>query len=111
MVFPQCSRLRSVAAFFVLCASICCSSLRVPVDSPSFKAEEFFQGASEGLRVEVRSIDGTADYWDMFNENLPEAGIGVLWARVSNTRSEPVQFKELEWLLKVGMKNSKDLNS
>lgn len=111
MVFRQCSRLRSVAAFIVLCASICCSSLRVPVDSPSFKPEEFFHGAKDGLRLEVRPIEGTTDYWDMFDENLPEAGIGVLWARLSNNRSEPVHLKELEWLLRLGMKNFNDLNS
>ena len=110
MVFCKCSRLRSVAAFIVLCASMGCSSLRVPVDSPSFKAEEFFHGARDGLRLEVRPIEGT-DYWDMFDENLPAAGIGVLWARLSNTRSEPVNLKDLEWQLKLGIKNFNDLNS
>lgn len=111
MVFRLCSRLRSVAVFIVLCASICCSSLRVPVDSPVFKAEEFFEGAKEGLRLEIRPIEGTADYWDMFDEDLPEAGIGVLWARLSNTSSEPAHLKDLKWLLKMGMKNFNGLNS
>jgi hypothetical protein len=111
MVFRAGSKLRSVAAFIVLCASIGCSSLRVPLDSPTFKAEEFFYGERDGLRLEVRPIEGTTDYWEMFDENLPEAGIGVLWARLSSTRSEPVDLKELDWLLKMGMRNFRDLNS
>src|SRR5688572_197946 len=111
MVFRKCSRLRSVAALIVLCASIGCSSLRVPVDSPTFKTEEFFHGARDGLRLEVRPIEGISDYWDMFDENLPAAGIGVLWARLSNTRSEPVNLKDLRWQLKLGIKNFNDLNS
>jgi len=111
MVFCKCSRLRSVAAFIVLCASMCCSSLHVPVDFPTFKAEEFFHGAKDGLRLEVRPIEGTTDYWDMFDENLPEAGIGVLWARLSNTGLEPVHLKDIKWQLKLGIKNFNDLNS
>src|SRR5687768_16367816 len=47
----------------------------------------------------------------MFDENLPAAGIGVLWARLSNTRSEPVNLKDLRWQLKLGIKNFNDLNS
>ena len=55
-----------------------------------------------GINLAVKPIEGTQSNWQLFNENLPEIGIGAVWIVLHNAQSEAIDLSKAKWSLEVG---------
>ncbi len=55
-----------------------------------------------GLTLAVKPIQGVNEYWDLFNDNLPEIGIAAAWVKLSNSGSGTLDLSKSEWTLQIG---------
>lgn len=90
----------ALAALLLLCQG--CATLRVPVKVPVVAPAEMLRTDRSGLTLEVKPIQGVNEYWDLFNDNLPEIGIAAAWVKLSNSGSETLDLSESRWTLKIG---------
>ena len=79
-----------------------CSSLQLPLEPPNFAAQELLHAGDAGVNLRVKPIEGIQSYWQLFNENLPEAGIGAIWVVLSNTQTEAIDLSKARWTLTFG---------
>jgi hypothetical protein len=70
--------------------------VRLPkVSGPTLQANR------EGVIIGAHPIEGRENYWDLFDDELPQIGIAALWVRIENSRSEPVDLSDLSWTLEA----------
>lgn len=97
---PLCGR--SVAAVAISLLMCSCTTLTVPVDPPQFKPDEMLCTSAPGVELGVKPIQGRDSYWSLFDDNLPEAGIGALWVSVKNVADVEIDFSKVKWVLRRG---------
>jgi hypothetical protein len=91
--------------------SAACSGFQAPLDTPAFPAGELFRIEKQGLGLQVKPIEGTHDNWRLFNENLPENGIGAVWFVLHNRRRDEVDVTAIKWILKLGNENYRPIRA
>ena len=92
-----CGRSLVTAAVLILMCS--CASLNVPADPPEFKPEEMLRTSAPGVELSVMPVQGRDSYWSLFDDNLPEAGIGALWVSVKNLGDAEIDFSRVKWVM------------
>jgi hypothetical protein len=104
---------RTRAAFLVasILSCVACTSLRVPTQPPSFKAEQFSRMERLGVTLEARPLRGTDEYWDLFDENLPEFGVVGLWIAVRNGQGSPLNLAKSKWILRTGAREYRAIDA
>jgi len=95
-----CCRSAVAAAVSLLMCS--CATLDVPVDPPRFKPDEMLRTSASGVELGVKPIQGRDSYWSLFNDNLPEAGIGAIWVAIKNVTDNEIDFSKVRWVLRRG---------
>jgi hypothetical protein len=80
---------------------VSCASLKVPANPPAV-SKPAFQASREGVTLGAHAIEGRESYWELFDDELPLIGIAVLWIRVENSRTEPIDLSDLSWTLQTG---------
>src|SRR5437867_5229316 len=88
-----------------------CSSLRVPVHAPDFRVEEFLRVNQDGIAVQVRPIENQENYWELFDDDLPRAGIACMWVRIQNSTNDLIDLSGLRFELRAGTKTFQELNT
>jgi hypothetical protein len=83
----------------LLLAALSCATLRVPDSAPSFKTEQFARTEKSGLILEAHAVAALEEYWELFEDNLPDIGIAALWIRIRNDRAGPVSPRIGRWRL------------
>jgi hypothetical protein len=76
-----------------------CITLRVPARAPEFAAADLVRATVEDVTLEARAIQGTAANHDLFDDDLPEIGIGAVWVSIRNARSAPIDLGSVQWAL------------
>ncbi|HYK87854.1 MAG TPA: hypothetical protein VE398_03745 [Acidobacteriota bacterium] len=79
-----------------------CSTLHVPMTPLNFKPEEMLRANSSGLALAIKPIEGVNEYWDLFNDNLPEIGITAAWISLRNTSGDTLDLSCSKWNLQIG---------
>jgi hypothetical protein len=79
-----------------------CTSLKVPAAIPRFSAELLLRTQSEDVTVEAFALEGHEAYWEVFDEDLPRAGIAAVWLKVTTARQDALDLKGLQIKLRAG---------
>lgn len=90
---------------------ISCASIIVPVRQPVFGPSEFVRASQEGILLEVHPVVGYESYWDLFDADLPAAGIAAVWVRIQNSSNATVDLKKLRWMLRSGGTSTSDIDA
>ncbi len=69
---------------------------------PTFRPDEMLRADRSGLILAVKPIQGVNEYWDLFNDNLPEIGIAAAWVKLSNSGSGTLDLSRSHWALQIG---------
>src|SRR5262245_57714412 len=83
---------------WILLAS--CTTLKVPVRLPKVSGPTL-QASREGVLVGAHPIEGRENYWELFDDDLPQIGIAALWVRIENSRAEAIDLADLNWTLEA----------
>ena len=83
-------------------ASLSCSSLHVAAGIPPLKTDKFVSDTRDGVTVEAHALETLEEYWDTFDDNLPELGIVAVWVIVRNRQDSGVTLDGCEWRLRAG---------
>jgi len=95
-------RLQAWIALGLMAASVACSSLRVPASPPGFRPGEFVGARKGNIVLEVRPIVDLEEYWELFEEDLPKAGILAVWVRMRNEGEARIRLDRTTWSLRFG---------
>ena len=79
-----------------------CSSLKVPATMPRFSPERLLRTQSEGVILEAYPLEGHEAYWEVFDEDLPRAGIAAVWVKFGRARADALDLKGLQIKLRAG---------
>jgi hypothetical protein len=79
-----------------------CSSLHVPLNAPLFGSEDLLHASNSGIDLAAKPIEGTASYWQLFDDNLPEIGIGAVWVVIHSNRDDAIDLTKAKWSIKIG---------
>jgi hypothetical protein len=79
-----------------------CTTLRIPARAPEFAAAELVRATVEDVTLEARAIQGTAANHDLFDDDLPEIGIGAVWVSIRNARTDPIDLGSVQWAVALG---------
>jgi hypothetical protein len=79
-----------------------CSSLRAPVEQPSFSEAEYRSSNRDGLILSARPVVTAQEYWELFDDNLPEIGICAAWIRIRNNGQQDADLAGTTWSLLIG---------
>jgi hypothetical protein len=103
----------SFAALSGVCSLMlgACATLQVPSKAPSFPFERYLNASREGVVVRAYPIEHYEDYWELFEEDLPKIGLGVLWVRIDNTRAGAISLKDARWTLRKGERTFSSLDA
>jgi hypothetical protein len=88
-----------------------CTSLQVPVRSYEMSPRELLFSSQNGISVGARPIVGRDRYWDLFDDNLPEFGIGAIWVQVRNETETGLDMSAVHWILAENQAGIKELDS
>jgi hypothetical protein len=88
-----------------------CATLQVPPRAPSFPFEKYLNTSREGVVVRAYPIEQYEDYWQLFEEDLPRIGLGVLWVRIDNTRGSAISLNDARWTLRKGGRSFASLHA
>src|SRR5213593_1992529 len=88
-----------------------CSSLKVPIAVPSFPPGHVFLAESDGIRIEAHPLEGHEAYWELFDEDLPRAGIAAVRVRISSAHGESLDLKGLRWKLRAAQASVSPLSA
>ena len=83
-------------------AASSCTVLRAPAGPPSFVQQDVHQGATGELEVKAVPIRKTDDYWELFDDNLPEIGLVAVWVELRNSGRDAIDLSRLRWQLSRG---------
>lgn len=109
--------LRSTAtlrlAFFTIAGLSCesCSSLRILERNPAFPPATILRAEQHGVILEARPINGTTLNYDIFDDDLPRAGIAPVWVKLHNATTQRLDLARIRWDLRVGYHASRELNA
>jgi hypothetical protein len=87
-----------------------CSTLRVPAAMPSFPTAEILRISRAGVTLEARPVVTRDDYWELFDDHLPEVGIVAVWINLRNGRSEEIS-SGTQWSLRLAGRRYRAMNS
>jgi hypothetical protein len=104
-----CSRSGLAAAALLLMSS--CATLNVPAEPPRFDPTETQHASAPGVELGVKPILEREEYWSLFDDNLPEAGIAAVWVSVKNLSDREIDFSGVRWVLRRGMADQAALTS
>jgi hypothetical protein len=82
-----------------------CSVLQAPVSPPALHREQQYRISSAGLIIEAAPIRSWEEYWELFDDNLPEIGLLAVWVEVRNSRAQEVDLSTVKWRLMRGPEN------
>jgi len=105
-----------IALPVLLLACLGCATLQVPLKIPAFKPDEMLRVDKSGLTLAIKPIEGVNEYWNLFNDNLPEIGIAAAWVEFRNAGDATLDLSKCKWSLQIGartfdrMENSKVLS-
>ena len=88
-----------------------CASLQVPKDTISVLSMPSVRTQQHGLTVEAFLIQGTEEYWGLFDEELPKFGIAAIWIRLRNDSGDPVDLSHIRWRLQTKWSRFPSLNA
>ena len=88
-----------------------CASLQVSKDTSSVLSMPSLRTQQHGLTVEAFLIQGTEEYWGLFDEELPKFGIGAIWIRLRNDSSDLVDLSRVRWRLQTEWSRFPSLNA
>src|SRR5437867_11064729 len=85
----------SMLAWYLAAALLfgACSSLRVPTTMPRFPPERLLRTQSEGVILEAYPLLGHEAYWEVFDEDLPRAGIAAVWVKFGSAHEDALDLK------------------
>jgi hypothetical protein len=87
-----------------------CTSLRLPAEMPSFPSDEILRISREGVTLEARPVITREEYWELFDDYLPELGIAAVWVNVRNTRGEEI-IPGARWNLRIDGRRYRAMDS
>lgn len=99
MGFPCGRSAASMAILLVMCS---CATLNVPAVPPQFNPKEMLCINAPGVELSVKAIEGRDNYWSLFDDDLPQAGIGAIWVSVKNVSDSEIDLSKLKWVLRRG---------
>jgi hypothetical protein len=88
-----------------------CSSMQVPVRGFEIPSQELLFFSQNGVSIGARAIVGRDHYWDLFDDNLPEFGIGAIWVEVRNESESILDMSSVRWILDGNQAGKKELDS
>lgn len=100
-------------AFFTIAGLSCvaCSSLRILDKNPAFPPATILRAEQSGVILEARLIDGTTLNYEIFDDDLPRAGIAPVWVKLHNATAGRLDLTRIRWDLRVGNHASRALNA
>jgi len=96
---------------YAVLACSACASLHVPAAAPTIPGNRWISANAGGLSIRVAPLTERMNYWEVFDENLPECGIVALWMEISNGSGVSYGLGEAAWRLRVGNREFRPLNS
>ena len=87
-----------------------CTTLKVPLRFPEVSGPTL-QASREGVTLGAHLIEGRENYWELFDDELPQIGIAALWVRIENSRTEPIDLSDLTWELEARGESFSDLST
>jgi hypothetical protein len=73
--------------------------MQVPTRSFAIPSQELRFTSRGGVAIGARPIIGRDRYWDLFDENLPEFGIGAIWVELQNDTETETDMSTARWAL------------
>jgi hypothetical protein len=64
--------------------------------------DHFARLTRDGVTVEAHPLKTAEEYWEAFEEDLPETGITAIWVVVRNARQDVLSLQKCEWRLRSG---------
>lgn len=89
-------------AFTLLATLSNCTTLRISQPPRIPKNDSFHSITVSGLELRALSFSSIGDYWDLFDENLPELGIAAVWVSLANRTQEEKNLANARWELFIG---------
>jgi hypothetical protein len=62
------------------------------------------------VTLEARPVVGGEEYWDLFDDHLPEVGIAAVWINLRNGRGEEI-VPGARWSLRLADRRYRDMDS
>jgi len=69
------------------------------------------QAEADGIRLKARPIDGTTLNYEIFDDDLPRAGIAAVWVQLQNVTPTVLNLSRIRWHLRVGNLSSRNLDA
>ncbi len=88
-----------------------CGGIRIPATIPPFQPEQIVRSQEEGIIVEAHPLQDYEAYWELFDEDLPKAGIAAVWVRIGSTRRDAVDLRGMQWKLRTGNRSVSPLDA
>jgi len=85
--------------------------MQVPSRSFVIPSQELQFTSRGGIAIGARPIFGRERYWDLFDENLPEFGIGAIWLDVRNDTGSALDLGKARWSLVESQSTMRALDS
>jgi hypothetical protein len=99
---PSAGWLKLAAVVIVALLPMACTTLHVAVEEPRFAPGELLSATAGTIGVQAKPIESLEQYWALFDDNLPEAGIGVVWVALRNSGESEIDTSETRWKLRRG---------
>jgi hypothetical protein len=103
------TRLCLLSTVIVLTAS--CAPMQIPARSYVIPSQELRFTSGGGVAIGARAIVGRDRYWDLFDENLPEFGIGAIWVEMHNDTESALDLGSIRWTLAGNQELTRELDS
>jgi hypothetical protein len=102
------ARICVLTSAIVLSAS--CAHMQVPSRSLVIPSRELQFTSRGGVAIGARPIVGRDRYWDLFDENLPEFGIGAIWVDMQNDSETALDMGKARWVLAENQAEMRELD-
>ncbi len=93
--------MRHLLASAALVVTISCGPpLQIPLRTYQIPSGELRFVSEGGIEFGATAIVGLDRYWELFDDNLPESGIGAVWIEVRNQSASELNMSPVRWKLR-----------
>jgi hypothetical protein len=86
----------------IAAAASSCAVLQAPVSPPSFTRDQMRHGSTGGIEIDALPIQKLEDYWELFDDCLPEIGMVAVWVELRNKNTAGLDLSRINWELRRG---------
>ena len=103
MPAPKRGRLIPVFVLSLISSAVSsCAVLQAPVSPPSFTRDQIRHRSTGGIEIDALPIQKLEDYWELFDDYLPEIGLVAIWVELRNKSSADFDLSRINWELRRG---------